>query len=69
MKPKALEGVLEPNKLLENPEKLYLGKVHGPEHLLNRDGVIYTAMHNGDLVKIVGDNIKLLGKFGIPCRE
>lgn len=69
VKPKALEGVLEPNKFLENPEKLFLGSVHGPEHLLNRNGLIYTAMHNGDLVEIIGDHIKILGKFGAPCRE
>lgn len=61
--------MLKPNKWLENPEKLHVGELQGPEHLLNRDGAIYTALHNGDLVKVVGDNIKVLAKFGTPCCE
>lgn len=69
VKPKPLEGILEINNYLENPEKLLEGKVFGPEHLLARDGAIYTAMHNGDVVKIVGEDIKVLGKFGKLCCE
>lgn len=67
VKPKPLEGILELNNYLENPEKLLEGRVFGPEHLLARDGAIYTAMHNGEVVKIVGDDIKVLGKFGKLC--
>lgn len=69
MKPKPLVGVLEPNNLLENPEKLFLGKVAGPEHLLNRDGAIYTAFHTGEVVKIEGEKVSVLGKFGRLCCE
>lgn len=69
MKPKALVGVLEPNNLLENPEKLLLGKVAGPEHLLNRDGAIYTAFQTGEVVKIEGEKVSVLGKFGRLCCE
>lgn len=69
MKPKPLEGALEMNDFLGNPEKLYEGKVPGPEHLLARDGAIYTALHTGDVVKIVGENIQVLGKFGTLCCE
>lgn len=69
VRPQALVGVLEPNKLLENPEKLLQGKLFGPEHLLNLDGAIYTSLHNGDVVKIVGDKITVVGKFGKLCCE
>lgn len=69
MKPQALVGVLEPNGLLENPEKLFVGKVAGPEHLLNRDGAIYTALHTGEVVKIEGEKVSVLGKFGRLCCE
>lgn len=64
-----LVGVLEPNDFLENPEKLLEGKVPGAEHLLARDGEIYTALHNGDVVKIVGEEITVLAKFGKLCCE
>lgn len=69
MKPQALVGVLAPNSLLEVPEKLFEGKVPGPEHILGRDGVIYTALHTGEVVKIVGEKIEVLGKFGKLCCE
>jgi hypothetical protein len=69
VKPKALVGVLEPNNLLENPEKLFAGEVPGPEHLLGRDGVIYASLHDGDVVKIEGHKISVLGKFGKLCCE
>lgn len=69
VKPQSLVGVLEPNKLLENPEKLFEGKLPGPEHLLTRDGAIYTALFNGNVVKIVGDKIEVIGKFGKLCCE
>ena len=69
MKPQALVGVLKPNEFLKNPEKLLEGKLHGPEHLLNRDGAIFTGLENGDVVKIVGEKITVLGKFGKLCCE
>lgn len=69
VKSQSLVGVLEPNNLLANPEKLLEGKLPGPEHLLTRDGAIYTALNNGDVVKIVGEKIEVLGKFGKLCCE
>lgn len=67
VKPKPLTGVLEPNNLLENPEKLFVGQLSGPEHLLARDGVIYASLHDGGVVKIEGDKISEIGKFGKLC--
>lgn len=69
VKPKPLVGVLESNDYLGNPEKLLVGKVLAPEHLLARDGAIYTALHTGEVVKIVGEDITVLGKFGKLCCE
>jgi len=69
VKPKPLLDALAPNEFLANPVKLFEGKLQAPEHLLSRDGVIYTALSNGDVVKIVDDKITVLGKFGKLCRE
>lgn len=69
VKPKALVGVLEPNNLLANPEKLFEGKISGPEHLMTRDGVIYTSLNNGDVIKIVDGKMTVIGKFGKLCCE
>lgn len=67
--PKALVGVLKENNFLENPVKILEGKIVGPEHLLNRDGAIFTSSANGDVVKIVNEKITVLGKFGKLCCE
>jgi Adipocyte plasma membrane-associated protein-like, N-terminal len=68
-KPRALEGVLAMNDYLENPKKLYEGKLIAPEHILERDGVIYTSLANGDVVKIVKGEIEVMTKFGKYCCE
>jgi len=68
-KPQSLVGALESNELLKNPVKLFEGKLPGPEHLMTRDGAIFTALGNGEVVKIVGDKITVLGKFGKLCYE
>lgn len=68
-KPQSLVGVLGPNELLKNPVKLLEGKISGPEHLLSRDGAIFTGLGNGDIVKIVGEKISVLGNFENLCCE
>lgn len=69
MKPQSLGGVVKENEFLKNPVKILEGKLAGPEHLLNRDGAIYTALADGDVVKIVGEKVTVLGKFGELCCE
>lgn len=69
VKPKALEGVLAKNDFLENPEKLLLGKIDGAETLIAKNGAIYATVGNGDVVKIVGDKMSVLGSFGTPYSE
>lgn len=67
--PKALEGIFEPNNFLAHPEQLFKGKIIGPEHILERDGIFYASLANGDVVKIVDEKIEVMSKFGKFCRE
>lgn len=57
------------NNFLANPEKLFKGKLIGPEHILERDGVLFASLANGDVVKIVDGKIEVMSKFGKYCRE
>jgi hypothetical protein len=59
--------IIESNKLLENPEIFLKGQVQGPEHLLEKDGIWYTSTGNGDVVRIDGENVEVLSKFGKFC--
>lgn len=67
VKPKPLDGILAPNDLLANPEKLFEGKIQAPEHLMARNGAIFTSLANGNVIKIVGDKFTVIGKFGSLC--
>ncbi|XP_031618331.1 adipocyte plasma membrane-associated protein [Contarinia nasturtii] len=66
-KPLDLTGPLEVNNLLDNAERLLEGRVHGPETLLMRNNEIYTTVHGGQVIKINGDHITHVAKFGKPC--
>lgn len=67
--PKALEGVLAPNKFLERPDILYKGQLQGPEHILERDGVFYASLATGEVVKIKDGKVEVMTKFGKFCCE
>lgn len=62
-----LTGPLEVNNLLDNTEHLLEGQLHGPEHLLIRGNEIYTSIHGGEVIRINGDHITHVAKFGKPC--
>lgn len=66
-KPLNLTGPLEVNNLLDNAERLFEGQVHGPETLIKRGNEIYTGIHGGEVIKITGDHITHVAKFGKPC--
>lgn len=66
-KPLNLTGPLEVNNLLDNTERLFEGQVHGPETLLKRDNEIYASIHGGEVIKLSGDHITHVAKFGKPC--
>lgn len=67
--PKSLDGVLAPNKYLEKPDILYKGQILGPEHILERDGVFYTSLATGEVVKIVDGKVEIMSQFGKYCRK
>lgn len=67
MKPKPLIGALEINNHLDNAEHILAGKVPGPEHLLPRGNSYYASLHNGNVVRIDGEHITFITKFGKPC--
>lgn len=68
-KPQPLVGILKPNDFLDNPVKILEGQLLGPEDLLYRDGAFFTGLATGEVVKIAGENITVLGKFGTLCCE
>uniref|UniRef100_A0A336MUZ4 CSON007419 protein n=1 Tax=Culicoides sonorensis TaxID=179676 RepID=A0A336MUZ4_CULSO len=65
--PLPLEGVLAPNNLLDNTERLFENQIHGPENLIYHNGAIYTGVHGGELIKIIGNKFEHVAKFGKPC--
>lgn len=64
---KSLEGPLKLNTRLDNAERLFEGNLIAPEHLLERDGVIYAAVKNNRVVKIVDGDVKVVTSFGRSC--
>lgn len=66
-KPKALLGALEINNHLDNAERLLEGKIVGPEHLLAHGKSYFASLHNGNVVRIDGEHITFIAKFGKPC--
>lgn len=67
VKPKALLGALEVNNHLDNAEHILEGKVPGPEALIARGNSYYASLHNGNVVRIDGDHVTFIAKFGKPC--
>lgn len=53
--------------MLDNAERLFEGQVHGPETILKRGNEFYTTIHGGEVIKITGDHITHVAKFGKPC--
>lgn len=68
VKPKPLLGALEVNHHLDKAEHILEGKVIGAEHLLPRGKSIYASLHNGNVVRIDGEHITFVAKFGKPCK-
>lgn len=66
---KELKGGLEPNNHLDNAERLFEGKLYGPEALLVRGKEIFTTVHGGEVVRITGQHITHVAKFGKPCES
>lgn len=65
-KAKPLTGPLAVNKLLDNTEHLYENRLHGAECMISRGNEIYASLAN-EVVKITGNHITHVAKFGKPC--
>ncbi|XP_053672018.1 adipocyte plasma membrane-associated protein Hemomucin [Anopheles nili] len=66
-KPRELKGALEPTNHLDNAERLFEGKIYGPEALLVHGKDLFTTIHGGEVIRINGDHITHIAKFGKPC--
>lgn len=62
--PRSLRAV--PNNYLDNAERILNGRVNGPEHLITNGKDIYASLVN-EVVKINGEHITHVAKFGQPC--
>lgn len=60
-------GALDINNHLDNADHILEGKVSGPECLLPRGNSYYASLHNGNVVRIDGDHVTFIAKFGKPC--
>uniref|UniRef100_A0A182PNJ1 Strictosidine synthase conserved region domain-containing protein n=1 Tax=Anopheles epiroticus TaxID=199890 RepID=A0A182PNJ1_9DIPT len=66
-KPRELKGALEPTDHLDNAERLFEGKIYGPEALLVHGKDLFTSIHGGEVIRINGEHITHIAKFGKPC--
>ncbi|XP_014238925.1 adipocyte plasma membrane-associated protein-like [Trichogramma pretiosum] len=67
VEPKQLTGRLALNERLNNPEVLFEGKVKGAESFASYKNELYTGVHGGYVVKIVGNQLIPIVKFGKDC--
>lgn len=52
---------------MDNAEHILEGKLVGAEHLLPSGNSYYASLHNGNVVRIDGEHITFIAKFGKPC--
>jgi hypothetical protein len=68
VKSKLADGPFEvTNNYLDNAERLFDGRILGPEHLLARGNFIYAGLGTGEVVKIDGDKITVVAQFEQVC--
>lgn len=63
-----LEGALSLNNKLDNLELWHKGELFGPESFREYKGDLYTTLNGGDVVKLSGNHITPVVKFGKPCK-
>ncbi|XP_074035898.1 adipocyte plasma membrane-associated protein Hemomucin [Leptinotarsa decemlineata] len=66
---KPLEGKLALNEKLNGVEIWHEGDLLGPEAFADFNGELYTSIVGGDIVKLVGNDIKPVAKTGKPCKS
>lgn len=66
-KPLDLTGPLALNAHLDKGERILEGRLGGPEHILVVGKDIYTGLNTGEVVRINGNHITHVAKFGAAC--
>lgn len=56
------------NEKLNNVEIWHKSDLYGPEAFAEYNNELYTTVHGGDVVKLTGDHITPVVKFGEPCK-
>ncbi|XP_065203660.1 adipocyte plasma membrane-associated protein Hemomucin-like isoform X2 [Planococcus citri] len=64
---KKLLGALSLNEKLDGAERLFENLIKGPESLAYDDGILYTGVHGGLVLKIIDDKLIPFVKFGKSC--
>ncbi|GAB1868282.1 Adipocyte plasma membrane-associated protein [Camponotus japonicus] len=67
VQPRDIDPKLGPKNRLNNAEKLFEGRLVGPESYATYDGQIYTAVYDGYLLRIDEDDLVPIAKFGKKC--
>lgn len=57
------------NEKLQNVELWHKGDLFGPEAFADYNGELYTTVHGGDIVKLVGNHITPIVKTGKACQH
>lgn len=65
--PLEFKGPLALNSYLDKGERFLEGRIHGPEHMIAIGKDIYTGIVGGEVVRINGDHITHVAKYGQPC--
>ena len=74
MKPSLpFEGPLAINSKLDKAERIFSGRVNGPESIASRkDEELFISLHGGKIMKIWGkryDHFKIIASIGPGCGE
>ena len=56
------------NSKLDEADIWHKGDFLGPEAFVDFNGELYTSLHLGDVVKLTGEHITPVVKFGKPCK-
>lgn len=65
--PEEFKGPLSENSYLSHAEHLFEGQIVKPESLAVLDGIIYTGVSDGRIIKIENDKISTLAQIGQKC--
>ncbi|KAJ1529749.1 hypothetical protein ONE63_006499 [Megalurothrips usitatus] len=69
VRPKPLDAELLEKSHLDKAERLFEGKLTGPEAFAVYNGQVYTGIHGGFVIRIVGDEFEPVVKFGKDCED